>query len=529
MKQPEVDYIVVGAGSAGCAVAARLSEKADISVAVFEAGARNDSILVRWPAGFARLQQPQNRWNWETVEQPHCAGRRIPTPQGRMVGGGSAINGMVYIRGNRRDYDSWAEEGNVNWSYEKVLPFFRKAEDNARLADEWHGTGGPLGVSDQISPSPLSRAFVLAAQEAGHRYNHDFNGADQSGVGLYQVTQRSGQRCSSAHAYLYPALNRANLSLLADTRVVRIVMENDRAVGIEYFQGGPNKLQVLRARREVIVSAGAINSAKLLMLSGIGAADDLKACGIRPVHELRGVGRNLQDHVDAYLSVRLKEPISYTGQDRGLAAVRHGIQYMMFGTGAVTSNACEGGLFAGSEGNDDWPDVQLHFIPAMLASHQVIGGHGVTVLSSALHPKSRGQVRLASSDPVVEPLIDPKFFSEPDDMKQNVAALNIAREIAHAPSLRKLHDGEVFPGPKCASNAELADYVRSTAKTDFHPVGTCRMGNDEDAVVDQDLRVRGLTGLRVADASIMPRIVSGNTNAPSIMIGERAASLISGS
>ena len=525
MTKAEFDYIVVGAGSAGCALAGRLSEDADKTVAVIEAGARNDSLFVRWPAGFVHLQKPSNWWDWKTVAQPNCNGRQIPTPQGRLVGGGSAINGMVYIRGNKRDYDLWAEDGNDRWGYADVLPYFRKAEDNARLSDEWHGTGGPLGVSDQVSPSPLTRAFVLAGQEAGHRFNHDFNGEMQSGVGFYQVTQRRGQRCSSAHAYLYPAMGRPNLSLHTGIRVVRIIVEAGRAVGVEVSESGRSK--VLRARREVIVSAGAINSAKLLMLSGIGKADDLQSHGIRPIVDLPGVGQNLQDHVDAYLSVRLKQPVSYTGHDRGLPAVRHGLQYMMFGTGAVTSNACEGGLFAGSDGNDEWPDVQLHFIPAMLSSHQVIGGHGVTVLSSALRPKSRGEVRLDSSDPFADPRIDPRFFSHADDMKQNVAALKIGREIVHAPSFRSLHDGEVFPGPQCRTDAEFAEYVRSTAKTDFHPVGTCRMGDDEDAVVDQQLRVKGIERLRVADASIMPYIVSGNTNAPSIMIGERAASMIS--
>jgi len=522
----EATYIVIGAGSAGCALAGRLSEDPDASVVLFEAGKRNDSLLVRWPAGFARLQNARNRWEWETTAQAHCGGRHVPTPQGKLVGGGSAVNGMVYIRGNPRDYDGWADAGATGWGYRDVLPFFRKAEDNMRFADDWHGTGGPLGVSDQISPSPLTRLFVLAGQETGHRHNPDFNGAHQAGVGFYQVTQRAGQRCSSAHAYLYPVLDRPNLRLETRVQVTRVLIEHGRAVGIEYLRDGATRPERLMAQREVILSAGAINSAKLLMLSGIGPADDLSALGIDPVHHLPGVGHNLHDHVDAYVCVRINAPISYTGQERGLAAIRHGLEYLLFKSGAVTSNACEGGLFASSDGNEDWPDIQLHFMPVMLPSHQMIDGHGVTVLCSALRPRSRGQLRLASADPRRDPLIDTNFLADPDDLRVNIAALRVGRAVMNAPSFRKLHGGEVFPGTDLVSDTDLGNYVRAFAKTDYHPVGTCRMGTDPMAVVDPALRVHGMDGLRVADASIMPAIVSGNTNAPSIMIGERAAQFV---
>lgn len=528
MKSSYATYIVIGAGSAGCAVAGRLSEDKDATVVVFEAGRRNDSIFVRWPAGFARLQNGRNRWEWETVPQAHCAGRQVPTPQGKLVGGGSAVNGMVYIRGNPRDYDAWAAAGNEGWSYREALPFFRLAEDNMRFVDEWHGTGGPLGVSDQLSPSPLTRLFVRAGQEAGFPHNPDFNGARQAGTGFYQVTQRNGQRCSAAHAYLYPALVRPNIRLETRVQVSRILIEKGRAVGVEFLREDATRPERIMAEKEVVLSSGAINSPKLLMLSGIGPADDLRSHGIDPVHDLPGVGRNLHDHVDAYVCVRLTEPVSYTGQDKGLAAIRHGLEYLLSGAGAVTSNACEGGLFASSDGNDDWPDIQLHFMPAMLPSHQMIDGHGVTVLCSALRPKSRGRLTLASADPRVDPLIDTNFLADPDDIRVNVAALRVGRAVMNAPSFRKLHGGEVFPGPNCQSDAELGDYVRANAKTDFHPVGTCRMGHDDMAVVDPQLRLRGIDGLRIADASIMPSIVSGNTNAPSIMIGERAADFIRG-
>lgn len=519
-------YIVVGAGSAGCAIAGRLSEDPDATVVLLEAGRRNDSILVRWPAGFAHLQNGRNRWEWETPPQPHCADRQVPTPQGKLVGGGSAVNGMVYIRGNPRDYDAWAAAGNPGWAYRDVLPFFLRAEDNMRFSGELHGTGGPLGVADQISPSPLTRLFVRAGQEAGHRYNPDFNGVHQAGVGFYQVTQRNGQRCSAAHAYLYPALDRPNLRLETRVQVSRILIEQGRAIGVEFLREGSSQPERLMADGEVILSAGAINSPKLLMLSGIGDAGDLAVLGIKPVHDLPGVGRNLHDHVDAYICTRITAPLTYTGQDKGLAAIRHGLEYLLFRSGAITSNACEGGLFASSDGNDDWPDIQLHFMPAMLASHQLIDGHGVTVLCSALRPRSRGRLRLADGNPRSDPLIDTNFLADPDDLRVNIAALRVGRAVMNAPSFRALHGGEAFPGSDLTSDAELGDYVRAYAKTDFHPVGTCRMGDDELAVVDQQLQVRGLSGLRVADNAIMPSVVSGNTNAPAIMIGERAAHLV---
>lgn len=519
-------HIVIGAGSAGCALAGRLSEDPNAKIVVLEAGRHNDSLLVRWPAGFARLQNARHRWEWETSPQRHCDGRRVPTPQGRLVGGGSAVNGMVYIRGNPRDYDHWAELGATGWDYQAVLPFFRRAEDNMRFHDGWHGNGGPLGVSDQISPSPLTRLFVRAGQEAGHLYNPDFNGARQAGVGFYQVTQRDGQRCSAAHAYLYPALERSNVRLETQVQVTRIVMDGPRAVGVEYLAKGESHPHRIMADGEIILSAGAINTPKLLMLSGIGPADELARHGIAPLHDLPGVGANLHDHVDAYVCVALTRPLSYTGHDSGLPALRHAAQYMLFGTGPATSNACEGGLFASSDGQEDWPDIQLHFMPAMLPSHQTIGGHGVTMLCSALRPKSRGRLTLTNADPRADPVIDTNFLADPEDLRVNIAALRVGRAVMEAPSFRALHGGEALPGPACQSDADFAAYIRSHAKTDYHPVGTCRMGSDAMAVVDPQLRVHGLAGLRVADASIMPAIVSGNTNAPAIMIGERAADFV---
>jgi choline dehydrogenase-like flavoprotein len=522
----EFDYVVVGGGSAGCAVAGRLSEDPGRSVALLEIGPRNDSFLVRWPAGYARLQGDWVRFEWETAAQPAMNDRRLPTPQGRILGGGSTVNSMVYIRGNPRDFDHWESLGNDQWSFDKVLPYFRKSEDNERFIDTFHGQGGPLGVSDQRHTSPLTRMFIRAAQQRGIPYNPDFNGERQHGVGYLQVTQRDGQRCSAAHAFIYRNETRPNLSVFTRTRVLRMLLRAGRAVGVEILTKEGAK--TVLARREVILSAGAVSSPKLLLLSGIGPADELKKLGIAASHDLPGVGKNMHDHIASFAGMRVNKPISYSGQDKGLRALRHGLEYLLFGSGAVASNVVEAAAFVSTEGNDDWPNVQLHFIPAGLPMHKAIDGHGLTIIASNLRPKSRGEIRLASADPLAEPVIDPGFLSDPADLKVNLAALKIARNLLYAPAFASIFLDETSPGGELKSDEDLVRFIRQYGKTDFHPVGSCKMGPDETSVVSQDLKVRGLDGLRVADASIMPAIVSGNTNAASIMIGERGADFVLG-
>ncbi|HXT09690.1 MAG TPA: GMC family oxidoreductase N-terminal domain-containing protein [Roseiarcus sp.] len=526
------DYVVVGAGSAGCAIAARLSELEDASVLLLEAGPPDVNPYIHVPVGFYKMTAGPLTWGYRTTPQKGANQRRMAYAQGRVLGGGSSINAMVYTRGNPGDYDAWAAHaGCLGWAYPDLLPYFRKAEDNQRFHNQFHGTGGPLGVSDQISPNPLALVFLQAAQQFGIPYNPDFNSDRQSGCGLYQVTQRNGRRSSAAVGYLGPAKGRPNLTIHTNCLATRLIIENNRAVGVEYVRGKSRERMVVHAATEIIVASGAIGSPKLLMLSGIGRSQDLKGLGI-PVHQdLQGVGQNLQDHVDPYVICELTGPYSYDHYARPWNMAMAGLEYLLFKKGPATSNLAEGGAFWYADVTQAQPDMQFHF---MLGAGLEAGvppvptGYGCTLNSCHARPRSRGEVRLSNSDPFEKPLVDPNFWADPYDFEMSKRGVKMAREVMSQPAFAKYVKQEHLPGSTKTSEADLEDHCRRYAKTDYHPVGTCKMGVDPMAVVDLDLRVYGVDGLRVADSSIMPLLISSNTNAATIMIAEKAADLIKG-
>jgi choline dehydrogenase len=513
MGDATYDYIIVGAGSAGCVLANRLSADPTVKVLLLEAGGRDTSPLIHMPAGIGRLG-PSVNWGYETVPQPAMSGRRMYWPRGKTLGGSSSINAMVYIRGQPQDYDQWRQLGNVGWSFDDVLPFFRKAENNERIKDAFHGVGGPVNVADRRYTNPLSEMFVEAAAQAGIPRNPDFNGAVQHGCGLYQVTQRNGARCSTAVAYLRPALGRSNLSVVTQAHATRVVLEKTRAAGVAYAYHGAEV--TARAAREVLLAGGAINSPQLLMLSGIGPADNLRNVGLDPVIDLPGVGKNLQDHLNINVINECKEPITLDSKSRGLASVLVALQYALTHKGPGTSNVAEAGAFANCAGTGV-PDVQFHFIPAYVLDHARVklAGNGVTLHACCLRPESRGEIRLASHNWSDPPHIDPNYLASRNDLAVLIAGLRKGREILAAAPFRRYLGDERFPGSAAQSNGELETFIRTSAET-----------SDPLAVVDDRLRVHGLAGLRVVDCSIMPTLVSGNTNAPAIMIGEKGAAMI---
>ncbi|WP_336325709.1 GMC family oxidoreductase [Halovenus sp. HT40] len=516
------DYVIVGAGSAGCVLANRLATETEGDVLVLEAGKPDEKDEIEIPAAFPETFKSDVDWEYYTEPQDELAGRELYWPRGKTIGGSSSINAMIYIRGHPADYDGWAED-NDGWSYDEIRSYFQKAEHNERFDDEYHGQNGPLNVADQQAPNELTDAFVEAGKAVGYDENLDFNGREQAGFGQYQVTQKDGKRFSVADGYLKPVLDRESVTALTGAHVTDIRVENGKATGVEYERaGGTGSVD---AEKEVIVSAGAINSPQLLMLSGIGPAEHLEEMGIDVVADLPGVGKNLQDHLYVPVVYDSAEPITL---DNAETIANFG-KYKAFGDGPLTSNVGEGGAFLQTPLADDRPDVQFHFAPAYFIEHgfrELDHDHGFSVASLQLRPESRGFVELESTDPRDHPRIDPQYLSAEGDIDVQVEGLKMARKVMQADPFEEYRIEERLPGPDVESDEELADHVRQYGETLYHPVGTCKMGSGEMAVVNDRLRVHGIDGLRVVDASVMPTITSGNTNAPVVAIAEKAAEMI---
>lgn len=523
----EHDYIVVGGGSAGCALAARLSEDPNRRVLLLEAGPEDTNRFIHLPVGFAKMTSGPLTWGLKTAPQKHAMNREIVYAQARVLGGGGSINAQVYTRGCPEDYDAWAHEfGCTGWSFRDVQPLFLRSEDNDTLAGEAHGIGGPLGVSS-LAPQPLTRAFAQACQQLGMPYNPDFNSGRQAGAGAYQTTIRGARRCSAAVGYLRPALARKNLTLKTGAQISRIVVEKGRAVGVEMLDNG--RALLMRAAREVLVTAGAIGSPWLMLRSGLGPADELRALGIPVAADLPEVGRNLHDHFGIDIVYELSGPHSFDKYNKPHWMAWAGLEYALFRKGPVASNIVEGGAFWYADRDAQTPDLQFHFLVGAGVEEgvpKIESGSGATMNSYTLRPRARGSVTLRSADPAVLPVVDPNFLGDPYDLKTSTEGLRLSREIFAQSALAKYVRKEHFPGGSVTTQAELEQYARQYGRTSYHPVGTCRMGGDTRSVVDPQLRVRGVEGLRICDSSVMPRLVSSNTNAPSIMIAEKASDLV---
>ena len=533
MSQERYDYIIVGGGSAGCVLANRLSADSSHRVCLLEAGPSCKSLVVATPGAFAYFMFSK-KYNWMFDSEPVTEirnGQPVFCPQGKGLGGGSAINAMIYIRGHRSDYDHWAALGNRGWGFDDLLPYFRKNECNERGGDEYHGDSGPLQVSNCRNYYRVNEHFLKAAAEAGYPQTDDFNGPQHEGVGFYQFTIGKGKRCSAAHAYLYPVMGRQNLEVRCGAQATRILFEGKRAVGVECRANGQS--QQVYADKEVIVSSGAYNSPKLLMLSGIGERKLLDDTGIDVLYDLPGVGQNLQEHVDSCVLQESLKSDGFTTSALGLLKnAAEPFRYLFGRKGKLESSITQAGGFLRTSEELDVPDVQLHFIPLLYDDSgrdlKLMSRNGYSCHVCVLRPKSKGRMTLRSSDPDDPPRIDLNFFEHPDDRKTLVDGIRLARKILAAPSFDEYRGAEISPGPDAQSDEEILARAKARLGLVYHPVGTCKMGNDEMAVVDDELRVRGLEGLRVVDASIMPTLIGGNTNAPVMVIAEKAADLILG-
>ena len=531
----EFDFVIVGGGSAGSTMAARLSEDPHVTVCLLEAGGKGTSILFRAPVGALALLPGYGKlfnWAFKTLPQPGLNGRRGYQPRGRVLGGSSAINAMLYVRGHKSDYEDWAALGCDGWGWEDCLPYFIKSENNESKSDNFHGNNGPLHVSNQQSPRPITHAFVDAATANQYRAQTDFNDGDNEGVGMYQVTQfhsseKNGERCSAATAYLQPVMNRPNLTIITKARATKILFEGKRAVGVAYQQHKTSK--TLRANKEIILATGALQSPQLLQLSGIGCPNDITPHGIAMIHELPGVGHNLQDHLDFTLGYKTSDTnnfgIGLTGTMRLMTAM---LKWWRTGTGMIASPFAEGAAFLKTDPSLDRPDIQLHFVIAVVDDHarRLHLGYGYSCHVCVLRPYSRGTVTLKNADPMSDPAIDPQFLSDRRDLETMIKGAKMARQILHTEPMASYAKRELFGVKDNMIDAEWERHIRARADTIYHPVGTCKMGIDNLAVVDPQLRVHGLTGLRVVDASVMPTLIGGNTNASTIMIAEKCADMI---